>query len=103
MWHKGCSASPCAPSAAPPSTCISNVCRPSLLARLADADLIFTAVKPKGAKRIGFEAFETALEKARGAGMGSWWVLPAGVALCRPAQPTCALLSRPATWPLQLP
>ncbi|PRW50951.1 p25-alpha family [Chlorella sorokiniana] len=28
-----------------------------------DADLIFTAVKPKGAKRIGFEAFETALEK----------------------------------------
>ncbi|KAI7838570.1 hypothetical protein COHA_007642 [Chlorella ohadii] len=28
-----------------------------------DADLIFTAVKPKGAKRIGFDAFEVALEK----------------------------------------
>ena len=38
----------------------------------ADADLIFTAVKPKGAKRIGFEAFETALEKVRGE--GGWWV-----------------------------
>ena len=50
----------------------------------ADADLIFTAVKPKGAKRISFETFEAALEKVGGGGwvQGGRGVLTAAGCRC---------------------